>query len=532
FNTHRSTAIGQWRAKNSGFTTSANIFRNSSDNDYKVSGPTVEISGPGGNPIAITARRFNDKYVSTSAQLETGFTNVKWADQLMIGLNGSWMDQGVQTGQTMAYVFGEVSRNEKFLMPSLKYSKKNFLTEDLQVDLFSSYNRLEATTVDTSSRRYDWAQQIVDSTNGEMGGIGAQKSILTFTDKTQLHRLNVAYKLSELQALNFNYTYSSATRKGSDPLAATYTIPYRSPQNLNKQVLGVSYQLNDGDKKWTNTFFIKNYSYTANTQNGSTRINNQLNKWGYGYATRYIFSQNLLFKISWERSVRLPEAEELFGNGYRILIAPALKPETSYNANLGIQFHKNLGEDHIAISTSIFYRNTADLMMLAAVGYSGRSNYENIVKTKGTGFETELIYKHRKWLEFGGNFTFQDIRNNQKYDPKSGTESIIYKDRLRNTPHLMSNAEVRLMKPQLFGKNNNGTIYLSANYVHQYYLNSPKMGAEGKSTIPTQFTSDLGATYSLGNNRYNISLECRNIFDKPVYDNYLLQKPGRFFSIK
>ncbi len=534
FNTQRAAVTGRWRAQGNGFTTMANVFRNSSDNDYKVSGPTVEIAGPGGNPIPVTARRFNDRYESTSAQAEAGFTGVSWADQLLLGLTGSKLDKGIQTGQTMAYVYGEASYKEKFVMPSVKYSKKDFLTDGLQVDLFSSFNRLEATTVDTSSRRYDWDQHVIEITSGgEIGGIGAQRSMLTFTDKTHLHRLNSSYKISDHHSFNFNFIYSATTRKGSDPFAAEWTIPYRSPQNLSKQVTGLAYQLNDAEQKWVNTFFVKNYNYNAQAQNANSRVSTHSNNWGYGYAGKFILSNSVLVKLSAEKAVRLPEANELLGNGNTILIAPSLQPEISYNANVGAQFSKSFNDNVLIFQPSVFYRNTSNLILLALADYLGRSRYENVAKTEGKGIEAEVTFRRKTWLEVTGNLTYQDIRNNQKYDTNSGLESNIYKDRLRNTPYLMGNAEVRLSQPELFAKSNSGSVYWVASYVHQYYLNWPKLGAaDQKSVIPMQFTNDIGTTYSLQNNRYNISLECRNVFDKQVFDNYLLQKPGRMISVK
>lgn len=544
FNTHRAAVSGRWKDAKSGFTTTANIFHNYSDNNYKVWGPTVEVADVSGRPVPVVARRFNDHYKSSTAQLETGFTNVAWANQLLLGLTYSKLDKGIQTGQTMAYVFGEASYHENFVMPSLKYSKKDLFVKGLNVDAFASLNRVRATTIDTSSRRYNWKGEVIEITKGgEIGGIGAQKSMLTFTDHTQLHRLNASYKLSDIHSFNFNYTYTSTTRKGTDPLAAQWTIPYRLPQDITKQISGLSYQLNASQERWINTFFVKNYNYLAHVQGLTNQnsgadplpveIQSKSNKWGYGYATKFTVSQNVLLKLSAEKAIRLPEASEVLGNGNTILNSPNLRPENSYNANLGVQLSKAIQDNRFAFQTSLFYRRTNDLILLAPANYLGRSNYENIAKTEGKGVEAELRYRRKSWLEFTGNITFQDIRNNQKYDPQSGSKSIVYRDRLRNTPFLMSNGEVRFNKAQLFRNDANASFYWNASYVHQYYLNWPSLGAKDtKSVIPMQFVQDIGLSYSFHNSKYNLSLECRNLFDKQVFDNYLLQKPGRSFSIK
>ncbi|MBE9466602.1 TonB-dependent receptor [Dyadobacter subterraneus] len=544
FNTHRAAVSGRWKDAKSGFTTTANVFHNYSDNNYKVWGPTVEVADVSGRPVPVVARRFNDHYRSSTAQLETGFTNVAWANQLLLGLTYSNLDKGIQTGQTMAYVFGEASYHESFVMPSLKYSKKDLFVKGLNMDAFASLNRVRATTVDTSSRRYNWKGEVIEiAKGGEIGGIGAQKSMLTFTDRTQLHRLNASYKLSDFHSFNFNYNYTSTTRKGTDPLAAQWTIPYRLPQDFTKQISGLSYQSNAAQDRWINTFFVKNYNYLAHAQGLTNQnsgadplaieIQSKSSQWGYGYATRFTVSQNILLKLSAEKAIRLPEAIEVLGNGNTILNSPDLHPENSYNANLGVQLSKAIRDNRFAFQTSLFYRKTNDLILLAPANYLGRSNYENIAKTEGKGVEAELRYRRKSWLEFTGNITFQDIRNNQKYDPQSGSKSIVYRDRLRNTPLLMSNGEVRFNKAKLFRDDANASFYWNASYVHQYYLNWPSLGAKDtKSVIPMQFVQDIGLSYSFYNSKYNLSLECRNLFDKQVFDNYLLQKPGRSFSIK
>ena len=70
-------------------------------------------------------------------------------------------------------------------------------------------------------------------------------------------------------------------------------------------------------------------------------------------------------------------------------------------------------------------------------------------------------------------------------------------------------------------------------YVHWFYLTWEGYGVlDGKSKIPTQNLHSMFLTYSWQRERYNLSLECNNLFDARVYDNYMLQKPGRAFFCK
>ena len=64
-------------------------------------------------------------------------------------------------------------------------------------------------------------------------------------------------------------------------------------------------------------------------------------------------------------------------------------------------------------------------------------------------------------------------------------------------------------------------------------LNGSTFGhKDSKSIIPTQNCHNLSATFFWLDNRYSVSLECNNLFDQLLYDNYKLQKPGRALFCK
>lgn len=70
-------------------------------------------------------------------------------------------------------------------------------------------------------------------------------------------------------------------------------------------------------------------------------------------------------------------------------------------------------------------------------------------------------------------------------------------------------------------------------WVHWFFLSWEGYGAlDTKARIPEK--NDVGAslTYSWHRDRYNISLDCTNLLDKTLYDNYKLQKPGRAIFAK
>lgn len=545
FNTNRASLSGRWRSDKSGLTVQTNAFYNYSDNDYKVWGNTVEVGDEFGNPIPGNPRfrRFNDQYKSYTASVEAGFTNVSWADQLMFGFTFSDLDKGIQTGRTMAFVYGKVKYEEHFAMPSIKFQKKNFLKTGINVDLYGSLNLLRGTTVDTSSLRYNWAGNSISSTaNGELGGIRNQKSIYTFKDKSSLARANFSYDLSKNQSLNLNYTVTHTSRSGSDAISlAEWTIPFLQPQDMTKHIAGLSYQHIMFDNRFTNILFVKTFAYDAKASVYDYRgesnkelfyQNTKDQAWGFGYAGKLAFENRLMLKFSAENTTRLPEAAELFGDGNTILNAPSLKPEQSTNLNVSI--HKVLGEDQNRFTLSLggFFRDTKNLIWLGEGDLFGTARYENIDRIRTLGIETDFLYTNGNLFEISANATYQDIRNRLRYT-SSGASNIVFNDRLRNTPYLMANAEMRFKLDHLLKIKQKLSAYISTHYVCQYFLGWPSLGLKSaKKEIPSQFVQDAGVTYAFNNNKYSINFGIRNIFNQQVYDNYLLQKPGRFMSLK
>ncbi|WP_202701013.1 TonB-dependent receptor [Flavobacterium sp. UGB4466] len=543
FNTYRTAVSGKWRNE-SGFTLQTNSFFNSSDNNYPVWGSTVEVAGENGRPIPgyPRFRRFNDDYKSYTIRTDIGFTNVKWADALLLGFTLADQDRGIQTGRTMAYVYGDVRYNEKFVMPSLRYSKKGFLFSNLDVDLYASINKLRGTTTDTSSYKYNWTGKPIGTVDGELGGIRSGKSIYSFQDRTQLARINFVYHLKENQEVNLNYVFTGTRRKGSDAIAeADWTIPLRQPQDLNKHIAGLSYEISSFEDRWKNIFFTKYFAYEANAvvfdyNGGNSKEtfyqNTKDNAWAFGYTSKWLLPKDYTIKFSAENTARLPEAIELLGNGNTIVNAPDLQPERSFNVNASLQKTIRNTVQNVNFGLNVFFRDTKNLIWLTEGDLMGTARYENLGKIRTLGVEVEANYTRKQWLETSFNFTYQDIRNMQRFEG-NGAPNHVYRDRLRNTPYVMANAEARLFLDEMFQMKPKISFFVSTHYVHQYYLGWPSLGeAREKMYIPTQFVQDAGFGYTFGNGRYSANFACRNILDKQVYDNYLLQKPGRFFSLK
>lgn len=548
FNTHRAALSTRWIDETSNLFVDLQGYYNYSDNSYKVWGPGVEVADPNtGRAIEIKTKRFHDAYRSASGKIDVGMLDKPWADQIKLSFLYADNHNELQHGATMASVIGEATRSETSYAPSLFYTKKDLFIDGLEGSLFSSISWLKSYTVDTSSRIYNWYGQVIDerSTNSEMGAGRNGKSLLTLNTQNQFHQANFTYTIAANQKINFNYTYDGTTWDGNDPLISNRTASFKEPQDLNKQVISLAYEAVIFNENLNSTFWVKNYDLKVATVDEeyvtdslgyrpvAFPIERQTNSFGYGVALKYNFQKYHIAKLSLEKSFRLPDADELLGDGLFVRTSPDLLPEESINLNISwlasdIPLNK---KSHISFEPSFFYRDTYNLILYRVQNNIGTGSYNNIGKVRGIGGSMDVKYTYKNFLELNGNATYQALRDWNKYDGANRNQT--YQDLLPNTPYLMANGGLTLRKGNVFSENDELSFFWDLQYVHEFYLNWPSLGnPDTKAVIPTQFMNSTGISLSMNSGMYNVSLGCQNIFNEQVYDNYLLQKPGRGFSIK
>ena len=530
FNTHRASLNGSYADAKTGFVVNVSGFYNYSDNNYLMKGVEIQENG---SFVKKDFRRFNDAFHSAMGQVETGFRNKKWADLVLIGLLYSDQYKERQTGVDQDIVYGKVHSYGHFIMPTLKYKKENFLTSGLTATLFATYAKNNTTMVDTSSSRYGWDGNIkeINQNFSEQGTF----SIYKYTNKIAIVRTNFTYQLNTNNSLGLNYSLNAGQREGIN----TYGNADQSgnaldvPNKLGKGILGLSWQNNFLNDRLTSSVFGKHYRLhtyirQAVYYNGSGYVKEEAEDtrhfFGYGAATRFKLFENAGLKASYEHAFRLPEVEELFGDGIKVLANPKLKPEESDNVNFGAYFTKNIDQHKFAIEASAFSRSADDFINSVPGGTF--SSYTNIGKVKITGVDSEVKYSYKNLVFANFNASYTDATNVDK-------TSAVYKDRIPNQPWLYANADLGLGKNNVFQKSDRLQFNWFTQYVHWFYLTWPSRGYEpGKSRIPTQLIHNATLSYSLKDGKYNISLESRNMFDELAYDNFRLQKPGRSFNVK
>ncbi len=106
-------------------------------------------------------------------------------------------------------------------------------------------------------------------------------------------------------------------------------------------------------------------------------VKDNFSSWGYGFATTVKISRNLGLKGSFERSYRLVEPQEIFGDGVAVTSNMNLKPETSNNVNVGFYNH-HWGQHAFRIEGAGYIRDTKDFIFTVPNLYNSTFKYENL----------------------------------------------------------------------------------------------------------------------------------------------------------
>jgi uncharacterized protein YxeA len=244
---------------------------------------------------------------------------------------------------------------------------------------------------------------------------------------------------------------------------------------------------------------------------------------------------NILIQVSAENSFRLPVANELFGNLAQNLEPNyGLKPEKSKNLNLGLTIGTYAFGNHEArVRFNTFIRDTKDKIKINVRedATDPTTEFINDDSYISKGFDLDVFYSYDRKLDFNGNVSIFNSRFNTEFD-ENGLRYNWYRDRERNAPFFTANGNIRYNTSSLFQKESQTIFTTNLSYVHWFYRDWESLGGTGKDIIPTQLVSDIGITHTFPNKKVAISLDARNIFNRQVFDNYALQKPGRAFYIK
>jgi len=522
FNTHKGNLNGRRYLQN-GLYVGFNGYLNHSDNDYKV---TAEVIQPDGSLDTMRVRRFHDRFRNYLARAEVGYRNVPWADQAFLSYSISGIDKQLQHGAHMRQPFA-FARTDARSHNLLARFRKRDLLPTVGVEMFATANLSDIHSVDTSRNAYNWLGELVGRrhTGAE---ISASGNLLTMNDRHFSGQASAAWRMDGRNTLTAVAQGAFFRRTGEDPVVAAYYGQdyFRYPSRLNKFIGSLAYEGRFFGERLSSATTVKFYHYRAEgfSQQGSGYApdGSDKSKIGLGQAFAWRVRPSVLAKFSYEYATRIPDVSELFGDFMLLKPNPALRPEVSHNANLGLSYTS----PRLSAGMNGFLRSTADIIwrrpsMLFSIS-------QNLLKARSAGVEAEISYSLPANLSITGSATWQDIRNRTDQDVEGFRSAKYMNARIPNKPYLFGNAEMRysfVRKGQLSPA---AQFWIGGNYVHEFFLFWEGDGQrEGKNVIPTQTVAHLGGSYFLAGGRYAINAEARNLFDRDVFDEFRLQKPGR-----
>ena len=538
FNTHKSNVdFGQY-FKN-GLTYGINFFQNYSDNNYQIDATGVKhfLEGGGSQQNAKKTERverLHDAYHNEALVVKVGVLNKSWADRLMLSATLSQSYKEIQTDTRQTVAFGERHRKGWSVMPALEYRKRDLL-KGLDVAATLNYNRNMTNNIDTATYEYNWLGDRRYK-NGRKGEVSYQDT-KAYNDNWNA-TFRAVYRPAAGHTITLNHLMQSVDRKTN---TATVDLSNSINKVTVKRITGLSYQLAPTDR-WNATVFVKNYdqrnsgplALSGNDNTSYVKTHNDVSTLGYGAAAAYYILRGWQLKLSYERACRLPTTDELFGDNDLERGKFELRPERSHNYNLNMNYSHTFDRQHaLYLEGGLIYRLTKDYIKRTTENVSGTyyGAYSNHGRVETKGYNVGLRYDYQRWLSVGGNWTQMDVRDDEKtQETGSKQANLTYGARMPNLPYQFANADMTLRWHDLGGKGNLLSCTYDLFYTHSFPLFSEVYGsASNKMTVPTQTAHNLTLTYAMKHGKYNFSLECHNLTDAKLYDNFNLQKAGRAF---
>ncbi len=560
FNTFQSDLGATFRDKKSGFSARASGFYTYTDNSFTTWGRSTtyvnylqQITRP------YRAKRFNDVYKSIGGRFEAGFTDVSWADQFFLGYNVSDTYNEIPHGTTMAVPYvGRFSEFQAHVL-SLNYNKRDLFIDGLALKVNAVQSNRSTYLQDTVGWAYNWdgtireviefGERVPLRTTG--GGQQGVKSITQVDRKITNIRSNLGYTVAPGHRISLNHKLETTDRDDNDLLnpinkdLATISV-------LTKNIVSFNYEAQTFNDRLKTNLLGK---YTSNrtsrsrpeiiTENGQQSIIRRdtttfADNFGYGATLSYNIVPQLFVIASGESAFIMPNEVQLYGDPeINILSNLNLRPEKNINYNLGLRWGTlDFGKHKLSVYGSAFWRNGYDKIAQQVVDVSEiedeadadiqTTRYINMGKTQARGVEGEIIYIYDNRLNAMLNFSkFNNLFKGT--NEESGRAHDLYNEQVPNEPYFTVNANIQYRMNNVFQRESALNLYYNAGYVGEYYI---VWGAPEWSKTPTQFTHDIGASYRFPSGKLIASIDAKNILNAEIYDNFMVQKPGRGIYIK
>ena len=483
--------------------------------------------------------RDHDAY--THGGFNVGITSQQWwFDQFDLTLSADYYRKEIQGGlMNVQNNIQHAFTRTRSASTSLSL-EKSFLKGKLTAQFHSIVGFSLVNQVDTSHYCYDFIGNRFPSGSGR-GEIGAVPNDSHDRHTTVRELLNLTYKIGNNQLVTWTTNYRYGCKMPKDELADSYSrLPTSGyPSRLHSIVSGLTHELKLYGGKFTNELGIKLFNHHSEVLPFAEAImlqdklkastnHSTMAGWSEAMALHLLPNNALTLKASVQSTVRMPIAEELFGDGVLLLPSEKLRPERSFNINAGAIWLINaMRYPQVRIGINSFYMSAKDMIKLM---YSSMNMaYDNIGKVRVMGIDMEMESKLNRWLDLQGNITWQDARDMRK-EAVGGGENFHYRYRIPNMPYLFGNVGVRLHKDGLLNKSSSSAFASTFGFTKAFSYNW-EASKHNTMLIPARYCWDVAVHHSF-NKRCQLSFEIRNILNRENWAEFRYPMERRTFHLK
>ena len=525
YQTHKGSVFSRKNFPKSGILLGAGGYYTSAKNDYSFRVPEREN---------LLVKRDHDRFRSYMLKWKVAFAKF-WFDE--ISTEFGYYNRFNETQGVLKNIQHAENKSGMFMLEN-KLIKSGILNNRLNFESHFSLSHTTNNFVDTARVNHDFEGNIYPSPNGQ-GETGDVPHNSNDKGLEINERINLDYKLSTNHNLNLNTLINYAQRQPNDDIASQHAgfIIGGFPSKKTSIVSGLTWDAKLFGRKLTNMFSAKYFHLHSEIEDLTSyemieapkKKSNTTSQIGCIEAMKYEPFRGFHLKVSYQRAIRLPNSQELFGDGIITFPAAGLKPEKSHNFNLGFLIDKNdvLGLSRLQFEVNGFYMQVSDMIKLMKQHMA--AGYVNAEKVHIKGIETELKLDISPTVYAYGNLTYQDVRDVLDYLPGTQAPNPTKGLRLPNIPYLFANFGAEYHSDRLF-KNWYVKAFWDGKFTEEFFY-FWELTELQKRRIPRSFVNDIGLllTYK---NKYSIALECHNLMNKEVWDQFRQPLAGRTFHLK
>lgn len=505
----------------------ASAFFDHSDNDYLIN---VMVADNDGVERQQKVRRFHGAYQAFGAHVEAGVLGHSWAQKLRVRAFYTDNDSELQHAPNMRIKYGEVTFGKRSFGALAQYNQKFF--KNSRLDATAGYTQIQTSFRDMAACAYDWHGRCLR----ELSQLGEMSRGEAFDQSLTQHnvyaRTNWLWTLHADHKVRFALAPTYTQQQGRNHYRDAEIDTMRSDRALLSGIAGVEYESSWFDGRLENIAFGKGYLLQLSAHELLPSLewrqyDRTTKRLGAGDSMRVKLSEAIYAKASYEYATRLPNPEEVFGDGILTIATLDLKPEKSHNINLGVAVENRRTKfGDVRLGVHGFARSVDDLILkLGALYYE----YKNVMSARILGVESNAGWTSPgEWVSIDGNMTLQDPRNQAEHGPHAAYKG----NRLPHRPYALANGSVRLKAKNVSAPGDSLELMWDTRYVHEYNRDWGSLATD--NTIPSQLTHALALVHTLRGDPLaaTFTLEALNLTNAKVYDFFGTQRPGRSVFFK